>query len=492
LSVSNFKNALHGNLEGDMKKTNSVHPCLIVMDRKQIKKVHEYSLQILSSIGLRVDSPEARKLFAQAIGSQAVDGDRVRIPADLVEWAIQAAPAHIDIYDRNGAPAFRLPDQVRFGVGVTALYYQDPATDEVTPFNRQHMAACVRLGNRLPSFDAISTIGIVQDVAPQVSDLYATLEMTANTDKPIIILISEEDTFPLAMDLLEHLHGDLASRPSIIPYFNPITPLVINKSTVDKMFVAIERGLPFIYANYGMAGASTPITPAGQLALMNAEVLAGLTLGQLIKEGTPMILGNHPACFDMKGNESFYDPKSYLIDLASAEMMAHYSLPHSGTSGSGMGWGADLIAGGHQWFNHLISCLGKKGLAPFVGDILGSQAFSPNVIVYANEVIQQARQFTEGFVIDDTNIGLEDIAQVGPGGNFLTSNLTLKFYRNARQSSHIFDNLSMDEWQARGRPQAEDLLKGYTRQLLDESKPPENHSELLAQGESFIEALSTR
>jgi trimethylamine--corrinoid protein Co-methyltransferase len=257
------------------------------------------------------------------------------------------------------------------------------------------------------------------------------------------------------------------------------------------MFVAIERGLPFIYANYGMAGASTPITPAGQLALLNAEVLAGLTLGQLIKEGTPMILGNHPVCFDMKGNESFYDPKSYLIDLACAEMMAHYSLPHSGTSGSGMGWGADLIAGGHQWFNHLVSCLGKKGLAPFVGDVLGSQAFSPNLIVYANEVIQQARQFTEGFVIDDTNIGLEEISQVGPGGIFLTSNLTLKFYRNARQGSHIFDNLGIDEWQARGRPRAEDLLKGYTRQLLEESMPPENHSELLAQGESFIETLST-
>jgi trimethylamine--corrinoid protein Co-methyltransferase len=314
--------------------------------------------------------------------------------------------------------------------------------------------------------------------------------MWRRKSKPLIILISDENAFPLVMDLLEHLHGDLASRPSIIPYFNPITPLVINKSTVDKMFVAIERGLPFFYANYGMAGASTPITPAGQLALMNAEVLAGLTIGQLIKEGTPMILGNHPACFDMKGNESFYDPKSYLIDLACAEMMAYYNLPHSGTSGAGMGWGADLIAGGHQWFNHLISCIGKKGLAPFVGDVLGSQAFSPNVIVYANEIIQQVRFFAEGFVIDDTTIGLEDIAQVGPGGNFLTSSLTLKFYRNARQSSHIFDNLLIDEWQARGRPRAEDLLRGYTRQLLDESKPPENHSELLSQGESFIEALS--
>ena len=474
-----------------MKKANIVQPNLSVMDQKQIKKVHENSLQILSSVGLRVDSPKARKLFTRAIGSQAVEGDRVRIPPDLVEWAIQAAPARMDIYDRKGAPAFRLPDQVRFGVGVTSLYYQEPETDRAVPFTRKHMADCVRLGNGLPSFDVISTIGIVQDVAPQVSDLYATLEMAVNTFKPLIILISDENAFPAVLDLLEHLHGDLATRPSVIPYFNPITPLVINKSTVDKMIVAIQRGLPFIYANYGMAGASVPITPAGQLALMNAEVLAGLTLGQLIKEGTPMILGNHPACFDMKGNESYYDPKSYLIDLACAEMMAHYSLPSSGTSGSGMGWGADLIAGGHQWFNHLISCLGKKGLAPFVGDILSSLAFSPTLIVYANEVIQQARQFTEGFVIDDTNIGLEDIAQVGPGGNFLTSNLTLKFYRNTREFSHIFDSLSLDEWQARGRPRAEDLLKGYTRQLLSESKPPENHSALLAQGESFIEALST-
>ena len=445
----------------------------------------------ISSVGLRVDSPEALKLFTQAIGSHSVEGDRVRLPADLVEWAIRVSPARVDVYDQTGSPAFRLPDQVRFGVGVTSLYYQEPETDITIPFTRQHMADCVRLGNGLPSFDAISTIGIVQDVAPQVSDLYATLEMTANTHKPLIILISDENAFPAVLDLLEHLHGDLSARPSVIPYFNPITPLVINKTTVDKMIVAIERGLPFIYANYGMAGASTPITPAGQLALMNAEVLAGLTLGQLIKEGTPMILGNHPACFDMKGNESFYDPKSYLIDLVCAEMMAHYDLPHSGTSGSGMGWGADLIAGGHQWFNHLMSCLGKKGLAPFVGDILGSQAFSPNVIVYANEIIRQVREFTEGFAIDDAHFGLEDIVQMGPGGSFLLTDLTLQSYRHARQFSHIFENLQIDEWQARNHPRAEDLLRHYTRRLLKESKPPQNHSELLSQGESFIETIST-
>lgn len=475
-----------------MKKANIVQPNLTIIDKKQIKRVHDYSLQILSSIGLRVDSPEARKIFTRAIGAKAVDGDRVRIPPDLVEWAITAAPSHIDIYDRKGTPAFRLPDRARFGVGVTALYYQDPEIDAVVPFTCKNLGACVRLGNSLPGFDAISTIGIVQDVPPKVSDLYATLEMAANTFKPLVILISDENAFPAVLDLLEHLHGDLAPRPSIIPYFNPITPLVINKSTVDKMRVAIERGLPFIYSNYGMAGATTPITPAGQLALMNAELLAGLTLGQLFKQGTPMILGCLPACLDMKGMGNFYDPKSYLIDLSCAELMNHYQLPHAGTSGSGMGWGADLIASGHQWLNHIASCLSKKGLAPFVGTNHCSLVFSPEIIVYANEVIRQVRLVAEGFVIDDETVGLDEIAQVGAGGNFLLSDLTLKHYRDAREFSHIFENLQLNQWQSKGCPRAEKLVNVRTRQMLNESQPCENHAELRDRGEAFIKTVAAQ
>jgi trimethylamine--corrinoid protein Co-methyltransferase len=249
------------------------------------------------------------------------------------------------------------------------------------------MASSVRLGGALPSFDAVSTVGLIQDVPPEISDLYAALEMAANTVKPLVLLVSDAAAFPAVLDLLEHLHGDLATRPFLLPYFNPISPLVVNQSTVDKMFAAVSRGVPFIYSNYGMAGASTPISPAGTLVLLNAELLAGLVLSQLMKEGTPVVLGSLPAYFDMKGIGSFYDPHSYLIDLACAEMMAHYGLPHCGSSGSGMGWGADLLAASHQWMNHLLSCIGKVGLVPFVGDTLGAIAFSPAIVVYANEIM---------------------------------------------------------------------------------------------------------
>jgi trimethylamine--corrinoid protein Co-methyltransferase len=188
----------------------------------------------------------------------------------------------------------------------------------------------------------------------------------------------------------------------------------------------------------------------------------------------------------MKGSGSLYAPQSYLMDLACAEMMAHYRIPHAGTSGSGQGWGADLIAGGHQWLNHLISCIGKIGLVPFVGDNLGSLVFSPTVVVYANDIIHQTRLFAQGFALDSENMGLDEIRQLGPGGNFLLSDLTMKEFRNAYYQSPIFEKLNLEKWQAKGNPTADSVLRKYTLKLLAEGRPPEDHSDLLAKGEAFI------
>ncbi|NOZ50566.1 MAG: hypothetical protein GXP37_11045 [Chloroflexi bacterium] len=473
-----------------MQADFQVRPQIRVLNQAQIARIHDVSLRILATVGIRVDSPKARDIFARAIGHSS-DEDRVRIPRELVEQALASAPSGVDIYDRRGDFAFRVGENgpTRFGIGVTALFYQDPATDRTTPFRRQNMETMVRLGNTLDSYDLVSTVGIVQDVEPEVSDLYATLEMIANTVKPLVVLISDENRYADVLSLAAHLHGDLAARPFIIPYFNPISPLLINEGTTDKMLQTIELGLPFIYSNYGMAGATTPITPAGTLALLNAELLAGLTCSQLVKPGAPIILGSLPAFFDMRGMSSFYDTHSYLINLACTEMMAHYHLPHCGTSGSGMGWGADLIAGGHQWMNHLTSVMGKVGLVPFVGDNFDSKAFSPTLAVYANEVIAQARRLAQGFSLNDEELALDEIAEIGSGENYLASNLTLKHFRNAYYSSDIWPNLSLEAWQARNRPQPAALLRDYTQEMLTRLQAPADHADLLARGEALISTM---
>ena len=447
-------------------------------------------LSAWAQTGVRVDSPRARQIFAAADGA-TLDDDRVLLNPSLVDWAIRSAPSQLDIYNRHGEPAFSLgSSSARFGIGVTNLYYQDPASDAVTPFARQHMAISVRLGEALSQFDLVSTIGIIQDIPQTIADLYAALEMTANTVKPLALLISDESLFVPILDMLESLHGDLAEKPFLLPYFNPVTPLVMNAGTTDKMQAAIERGLPFIYSNYGMVGMSTPITPAGTLSLLIAELLAGLTLSQLIKEGTPIVLGSLPAYFDMKDMLDYYDPLTFVMNLACAEMMAYYHIPHAGTSGSGLGWGPDLLAGGLLWIDHLTTCLGKVGLAPFVGGNLGSKAFSPAMVVYANDVIQQARRLAKGFAFDDTQVGLDEITLAGPGGDFLTAGLTLQNFRKNYYTSQVFPRLSLETWQEKGQPQAVQYLRERTLQLLDQTHPPDDHDELISRGEAFIHSLA--
>jgi trimethylamine--corrinoid protein Co-methyltransferase len=463
-------------------------PRLTVLSADQMAGVHARSLEILATVGVRVDSPKARLLLARASGAAGGDGP-VRIPAELVEWALRASPSEIAVHRRTGQPAFTLGrggGGTRFGIGVTNLYYQDPLTDGIVPFAREHMASCTRLGDALPAFDCVSTIGVPRELPPAVADLYGTLDMAANTTKPLVLLVSEPAAFEPVLDMLETLCGDLAARPFVIPYFNPISPLVINPETSEHMAASIARGLPIIYSNYGMSGATTPITPAGTLALLNAELLAGLVLSQLMREGAPVILGSLPAGFDMATAASYYGPETMLLNLASAEMMAHYGLPHCGTSGSGAGWGADLLAADLFWMNHLTSCLGVAGLAPFVGGNFDSLAFSPAAAVYSDHIIEQVRRFARGFPFDEEALGLAEIAEAGPGGSFLTAGLTLGHFREAAFTSPIFPRLSLEAWQARGEPKADRLLRRQAADLLASCPAPPDRDALLERGEAWI------
>jgi len=461
-----------------------------MLSPQQIDVVHANTLKLLATTGIRVDSKRARDLFVDATGFPATD-DRIRIPNDLVEYAIKSSPAKIDLFDRTGVAAFTLgnPQQsgTIFGIGVTNSWYQNPENDKIEVFTRRHLTQATLLGHSLSSYDVVSTPGVIQEPGLEHPEVVATLEMLANTTKPLVALISNPTEFTIMLDLLEHLHGDLSDAPFLIPYFNPITPLVINEDTSDKLFSTIERGLPFIYSSYGMSGATAPITAGGTLVLLNAELLAGLVLAQLIQPGTPVILGSLPAVFDMKNMISAYTSQTMLLNLACSEMMAHYGIPHSGSSGSGSGWGPDLLASGTLWMNHLINTLAQVNLAPFVGGNFDSLAFSPSTVIYSNEIIRQVRLFSQGFSLDDSSVGLDTIDEVGPGGNFLMSEQTHKLYLETHeQHSHIWPGYSLDTWLERGSPKADETLREYALDLLDNLTAPIDHDEIIGEGERFL------
>ena len=471
---------------------NNVLPKIKLLSEEQVYQIHRYALQILSETGVRVDLPIVIERLEKT-GQVRICGTNVKIFPELVEQAIQSAPSTIQIFDRLGNPAFRWgDDRVRFGVGVTALYYQEPVEDNLVTFNREHMRAMTRLGSNLPNYDVISTPGIVQDVPEMLSDLYGNLDMLANTTKPIVVLTSDENNFSPLLDLVEHFHGDLHEKPFILPYFNPVTPLVMNASTLLKMITSIERGLPFIFASYSMAGASTPLTPAGTLTLLLAELLAGLTISQVIQPSTPVVIGMYPAYLDMKTMLNFYDPQSVLLNIAHAEMLAYYKIPHCGTSCAGMGWGMDLIAADGYWMDILTIALSCGGLIPFVGDGFGAKSISPCTVVHVNEIIEQVLRFSRGFQLDEAQAALKEIAKVGPGGSFLSAPSTLKNYRTGYYNSSIYPRWNMEKWQDAGRPESRQVLREKTQVLLKDSSAPEDWEDMTRKGEEFINSYKKR
>jgi trimethylamine:corrinoid methyltransferase-like protein len=134
-----------------------------------------------------------------------------------------------------------------------------------------------------------------------------------------------------------------------------------------------------------------------------------------------------------------------------------------------------------------VGCTGKVGLVPFVGDNVGSKAFSPTVVVYANDVIEQARLFAAGFPLHDGSVGLEEIAAVGPGGDSLTAPMTLRLFRRASYHNPIFPNLTLEAWQAQGHPRAGSVLQQHTAGLLAGLEPPADHQEMMALGRAFVQ-----
>ena len=469
-------------------ESSTARPRITLLSEEQIRIIHEGSLKVMENTGVLVESQRARDVFAKGGAGVMIRDNRVKFHRDVVEWAIRSAPSSYDVYNRRGERAFTLGDgnPTRFGNGVTNLFYQDPVTDRLSPFSRKSMELGVRLAHNLPEYDVISTLGILRDMPPAVADLYAVLEMIANSTKPLVLLISDEKLFPQVLKLVETVHGDVGQHPFIIPYLNPVTPLKLNEGTSDKLLDSIEHGIAAIYSNYGMAGMSTPITPPAALTFLNAELLAGVVLSQLAKEGAPIICGCLPAYFDMKTMVDFIDIQSYQINVGCAEIMAHYGIPHAGTSGSGEGWGADLLSAGIIWANQLTCVMGKAGLAPFVGSSLNSKAYCPAQTVYANDVIAQARWFADGFPVNEKSAGADEIIyEMAENGHFLMSETTLERYKNAYFQG-VFPRISLERWEELGNPRLEQLLRDRTVELLETSEPPDDHDDIIARGEAFL------
>ena len=200
-----------------------------MLSKKDVEEIHAATLRVLEKTGVRVHSSEAIKLLSDA-GCKISNDNLVKIPTKIVEESLSSVAKGFDLYDREGNHALTIKDRnVYFGTGVTNPNFRDINTGERRPTRVQDIKDAAKVADYLANLDWTMPLGSVQDVPPEVSDVYEFEAAVSNTTKPIVFICNDAKGVSDVLEMAEIIAGgrqNLTDKPFIISYPEPISPLV--------------------------------------------------------------------------------------------------------------------------------------------------------------------------------------------------------------------------------------------------------------------------
>jgi trimethylamine--corrinoid protein Co-methyltransferase len=470
-------------------------PHFSVLSEDQKEDLHLASLEILWRTGCRVLCDEAITLLKKA-GADVSDGNLVRMPAHLVEWAIRCAPPRVVMADRNGERVMFLEDgKTHYGTGSDCPNIVDSKTGARRKFLKADVADASRLCDGLPNIDFMMSMGLASDVPAQTSDRHQFEAMVLNTTKPIIFTAHDLDGIRDIVDMAAAVAGDLDElrrNPFIMLYGEPITPLKHAKESVEKLLFMAQNALPAIYAPGMLSGATAPVTIAGCLALANAESLFGLVMAQLAREGAPFVYGGGALPIDMRTSVAAYGaPELQLAGAALADMAHFYRLPRFSSAGASDSKVLDQQAMIEGTMSTLMQALCGANLVHDVGYLESGLTGSYEMAVAIDEVIGMVKRIMGGLEISDDTLALDVIHRVGPGGQFIDDQHTLKHFREA-WFPRLLDRRNYESWDADGRKTMGERLNKRVNELLAEHVPDAVPADKAERMREIIHAAETR
>ena len=450
------------------------HPRYRVLSDEKLHRLHEASVEILETIGHQVHSPEVREMMGDA-GCE-VDGHLVKLPRQLLEDSIDSAPKRFTVYNRDGEEAVQIggPDAYT-STGYTSLEFFDVDTGERRDYTLDDFRLVARVADALPNVDMVGQPGSCRPTAESPLEVIHHLEVEAmltSTSKPLQVLVANGQVLADCFEMAEAIavaNGakSLAERPFVIPYLQPISPLVYNEETTDKLLVSADWGVPVLCGPLTMAGGTSPVTLAGTIAQANAETLFGLVIFQIRRKGAPYILMPLAATIDMQIGDMVRGPESALVRTAGRELGQYYGLPvQSGIVSFDNRGVLDAEVGWEGMLGGLTTMLSGGSL----GMVIGAGP-SLEVPVLADELIGMLRSMMKGVEVDEDNLALDVIRDVGPGGGtFLGHPHTWMHFREHWQPTLLYRG-RYEDWEAAGSKEVRDLVKEKLRHIRTTHQP---------------------
>ena len=445
------------------------------MDPGQIARIDAASMHILENVGVVFRDDIALEDWRRA-GAKVVR-DTVYLDRGLVRELIKTIPETFTYYARN--PANNLPfgrDHSIFVPMTGAPFLRDLDDKRRNP-TLEDLANFHKLSHMLPALHS-SAHHIVEPYDHPISQrhLRITYSSMKHSDKTFMGMTTSPKNAEDVMEMCAILFGEdfLDYHPVCTGNCNGNSPLVWDETMLGAMRAFCKRNQPVLCSPFVLGGANTPASVAPTVAQLNAEALSALAYSQVIRKGCPVIYGHYLSTVSMKsGAPMAGTPEISLMNLMIGQMARYYGVP----------WRSSSLLGGAKTFDaqagyesattlQAVIMAGANYIWHSAGWNEAGMHCSMAKFVVDAEQCAMAYRMAEGIRWDDFDEALQAVADVGPGGHYLGHPHTLENFQRAFFMPELFDNNSIEQWQAEGSVEITERALKYARDMLNDYEEP--------------------
>ncbi|HEX5590739.1 MAG TPA: trimethylamine methyltransferase family protein [Candidatus Limnocylindrales bacterium] len=377
----------------------AMRPTLRVLEPELIDRILDEALRVLATSGMEVRGAELRRrLLAAGLPLDAA-GERVLFPRDVVEAAIASAPSSFTLFDRDGSPHADLGgDRVHFVPGSSGLKVQDHRTGEVRLAGTTDFVEYVRLADGLRNIAYLATaFSTNDDIEVAVADAWRLFLVLTNSKRPVVSGAFTEHGVERMVEmqqLFRRDRADLVARPMSIFTITASGNFRYSEDSCQNLIDCVEAGIPVEIVPVTLQGLIAPVTTVGATVFHAVDVLAGITMAQVVRPGAPVLFGGAPATFHMKiASSPMAAIEALQLDVAYVEVAKALGLPCQSYMALSDAKVLDAQAGAETFGSALLAALAGVNSVSGPGMLDFLLVFSLPKLLFDDEVCGQVLHF---------------------------------------------------------------------------------------------------
>ncbi|MGF1446430.1 MAG: trimethylamine methyltransferase family protein [Pikeienuella sp.] len=451
-------------------------PNFEILTSEALEIIEANAETILEEIGVAfADNPGALARWREA--GADVQGERVHIPRGLARKLIETAPRAFTQIARNPERSVEIGGRRM----VMAPVYGPPFVRTLEEGRRYATMADFEMLVKLTYqskwlHHSGGTVCEPTDVPVNKRHLDMLLAHMRLSDKPFMGSVTDPKRAEDSVAMCEILwQGALPDGPVMTSLININSPLTFDAVMMGALEVYARAGQATIVSPFIVGGAMAPVTVAGTLTQLLAEVMAGIAYAQLVRPGAPVIFGAFVTSIDMNsGAPTMGTPEASHILYGAGQLARRLGLPFRSGGALCTSKLPDAQAA-YETANTLNAALlgGVNFMLHSAGWLEGGLVASPEKLVLDADQLGVLHHLGRGISVDEDALAMDAIREVGPGGHFLGCAHTQAHFKNAFWRTQVLDYKPFETWAEEGGQESAQIASRRVAKLLETYvKPP--------------------